>query len=205
MTPEQLAAEIAARAGGRARFLVALAGAPGAGKSTLAQALAAALPAARVVPMDGFHYDNAVLRVRGLLGRKGAPETFDAGGLLNLLGRLREPGEVAIPVFDRAADLARAGGEVVTDADRILIVEGNYLLLDAQPWARMRPLFDLTVFIEVPEAELEARLIRRWRDHGLDEAAARARAQGNDIPNARLVARGSGPADLRLGPAAAPT
>lgn len=196
MTPADLATTIAARARGRGRYLVGLAGAPGAGKSTLAAELARLLPAARVVPMDGFHYDNAVLEQRGLLSRKGAPETFDASGFLSLLTRLRDPGEVAIPVFDRTADLARAGADVVTPADRILIVEGNYLLLNRAPWDAARPLFDLTVFLEVPEAELERRLIRRWRDHGLAPDAAEARALGNDIPNARLVARRSAPADL---------
>jgi pantothenate kinase len=80
----------------------------------------------------------------------------------------------------------------------VILLEGNYLLLDAQPWAGLAPLCDLTVFLDVPLRELERRLIRRWLDHGHDEAAARARALGNDIPNARTVAQGSRPADLRL-------
>ncbi|MDT8857084.1 nucleoside/nucleotide kinase family protein [Paracoccaceae bacterium Fryx2] len=200
MTPETLAADIRARATGRARFIAAVAGPPGAGKSTLAGALVAALgPGARLVPMDGFHYDNAVLDARGLRARKGAPETFDAAGFCALLHRLRDGGaEIAIPVFDRAADLARAGADVITDADRILIVEGNYLLLDAAPWSAARPLYDLTIFLDVPEAELERRLVRRWRDHGLAPDAARARALSNDIPNARLVLSHSHPATIQL-------
>lgn len=202
MTPEAhaeaVAAAVATRAAGPARFLVGLAGAPGAGKSTLAAALAGRLPAARVVPMDGFHYDNAVLEARGLLARKGAPETFDVAGFLHLLKRLRTEDEVAIPVFDRAIDLARAGADVVLPRDRVLIVEGNYLLLDRTPWTELRPLFDLTVFLEVPEAELERRLVQRWLDHGLAPDAARARALGNDIPNARHVARHSARAELVL-------
>ncbi len=194
-----LAADIAARADGQGRYIVGVAGPPGAGKSSLARALVMLLDHARIVPMDGFHYDNAVLEARGLLPRKGAPETFDAHGFLHLLTRLRQPGDVAIPVFDREADLSRAGADVVTDQDRILIVEGNYLLLDQPPWDRLRPIFDLTVFIDVPEAELERRLIRRWRRHGHKAAEARARALGNDIPNAKLVIEASAPADIVIG------
>ena len=201
MTPEALAAEIRRRAGlrgtGQGRFITALAGPPGAGKSTLAAALATALGAgARVVPMDGFHYDDAVLNARGHRARKGAPHTFDAQGFLHLMARLRAGGEVAIPVFDRSMELARAAADVVTDADRFLVVEGNYLLLDADPWRDLAPFFDLTVFLDLSEAELERRLILRWLEHGRTPEEARARAMSNDIPNARLVIRGSRPADI---------
>ena len=158
MTPMALAAEIRLRASGRGRFITALAGAPGAGKSTLAEAVVAALGAeARVVPMDGFHYDDAVLNARGLRARKGAPETFDVQGFLTLMQRLRAGGEVAIPVFDRALELSRAAADIVSDAHRLLVVEGNYLLLDEAPWTGLAPYFDLTGFIEVPEAELDRR------------------------------------------------
>lgn len=197
--PAALAAAIGARAGGRGRFITAIAGPPGAGKSTLAAGVVAALgPGARVVPMDGFHYDNAVLARRGLLPRKGAPETFDLDGFAVLLRRLRAGGTAAIPVFDRAADLSRAAADVVAAEDRLLVVEGNYLLLDEPGWRDLAPLFDLTVAIAVPEAELERRLIRRWRDHGLDAAAAAARTQANDLPNAQRVVAGSRAADLVL-------
>ncbi len=195
-TAEALAQAMGARAGA-GRCIVGLAGPPGAGKSTVAEG-AARLTGARVVPMDGFHYDNAVLDARGLRERKGAPETFDADGFLNLMRRLRAGGPVAIPAFDRAADLARAGAEVIGPDERLLIVEGNYLLLDAPVWRELRPLFDLTVFLEVPEAELERRLVKRWLDHGLAPEAARLRAMGNDIPNARTVLAQSARADLTL-------
>lgn len=198
-TAAALAGTIRDRAGA-GRFIVAIAGPPGAGKSTLAAAVVAALgPGARLVPMDGFHYDNAVLIARGLLPRKGAPETFDAAGFVALIRRLRtDEAEVAIPVFDRAADLGRAGAEVVRPEDRILIIEGNYLLLDEPPWDALAPLFDLTVALEVAEEELERRLVRRWRDHGLSPEAAEQRARSNDLPNARRMREGSRPADLTI-------
>lgn len=194
MTPADLAAEIRRRAGA-GRFITALAGPPGAGKSTLAAAVVAALgPEARVVPMDGFHYDDAVLDARGLRSRKGAPETFDALGFAVLMQRLRAGGDVAIPVFDRGLELSRAGADIVTEAHRLLVVEGNYLLLDEAPWRDVT--YDLTVMIEVPEAELVRRLLARWAHFGKTADAARAWIDGNDLPNIRRVTRGSRAADV---------
>lgn len=148
--------------------------------------------------MDGFHLDNQVLAERGLLARKGCPESFDAMGFVHLLRRLRQEDEVAIPVFDRGLDLARAGGDLVRADDKILIVEGNYLLLEAAPWSDARSIYDLTLALDVAEAELERRLIQRWIDHGHDPQAAKDRALSNDIPNARRVVQDSVPADLTL-------
>lgn len=198
---DELAAVIAERASGKSRLLVAIAGPPGAGKSTISNLLAARLNAqgagpAVVVPMDGFHFDNAVLEQRKLLARKGAPETFDVAGFTALLLRLSQPGDVAIPLFDRKLDLARAGAAIVSDSHRILLVEGNYLLLKDGPWAGIKKHFDLTVRLEVAESELESRLVQRWLDHGYDANGARARAMSNDIPNARLVITRSRPADF---------
>ncbi|WP_186418830.1 nucleoside triphosphate hydrolase [Bosea sp. CS1GBMeth4] len=198
-TVEDLAARIVARARGLRRIVVALAGPPGAGKSTLGERLLAALPAgeAALVPMDGFHFDNAVLDAMRLRDRKGAPETFDCAGLAATLKRIRA-GEapVAVPVFDREADLARAGAAMVPAEARYVLVEGNYLLLDRAPWSGLAPLFDLTVFLDVPMAELERRLLARWADLGRGEQAARAWVEGNDLPNARLVIAGSRRADI---------
>ena len=192
-----LAGLIAERAAGKARFTVAIAGAPGAGKSTLAAGLVRALgERAVVVPMDGFHLDNAVLEARGLTAVKGAPQTFDVTGFDALLARLAREDAVAIPVFDRAADLSRAGAAIVSAATPIRIVEGNYLLIDRPDGRSLRRHFDLTIFLDVPEGELERRLVQRWLDHGHDPQAARSRALGNDIPNARLVIAESAGAEV---------
>ncbi|MCI0509133.1 hypothetical protein C8E00_102475 [Chromohalobacter marismortui] len=187
----------------RQRFIVALAGPPAAGKSFLSEALCHELNARReggavVVPMDGYHYDNAVLEPRGLLATKGAPETFDCDGLKHDLRRIRRAERsVAVPVFDRPLDLARAGGRMVTPQHRLIIVEGNYLLLDRSPWHELRPLFDMTLFIEVPDEVLEARLIQRWGEMGWDPAGAFDRARNKDMLNARLIKTDSVAADLR--------
>ncbi len=199
MTPEDLANLIRSRSEGQGRFLTALAGPPGAGKSTLATALVGLLGAgAKAVPMDGFHYDDAVLSARGAQGRKGAPDTFDAQGFFHLLRRLRSEEEVAIPLFDRDLEISRAGADIVTAADRLLVVEGNYLLLNEAPWPEAAPLFDLTVWIDVPEAELDRRLQARWAHYGKSPEAARAWIDGNDMPNIRRVTRGSRVADVVL-------
>jgi pantothenate kinase len=201
----ELTDRILGMAGESARTVVAIAGAPGAGKSTLAEALIDRLNArdtttAALLPMDGFHFDDLYLEPAGLRSRKGAPETFDVAGYAHALRRLRARDEpfVAVPVFDRALEITRAGARLIPEGVRIVVTEGNYLLLDRAPWSDLAPLFDLTVFVEVPEAELERRLIQRWRDHGFDDQAAREKALGNDIPNARLVASASRPADITL-------
>ena len=197
-----LARDILIRAAGRARYVFAIAGAPGSGKSTLAETLLAALEAeapgaAALMPMDGFHLDNAVLDARGLRARKGAPETFDVDGLSVALDRVRAADRpVAVPVFDRVLDLARAGAVVIAPDQRVIVIEGNYLLLREPPWEALASRFDRTLFVEAAEDELARRLVARWLHHGLDPAAARTRAEGNDLPNARLVAARSNAADV---------
>ena len=199
MNITSLANLIRARADGPDRFLVALAGPPASGKSTLAVSLAAELaPVARVVPMDGFHYDDAVLEARGLQARKGSPPTFDAAGFVHLVRRLLVEDEVAIPLFDRDLELSRAGADVVGPDDRILIIEGNYLLLNENPWRDLLPLFGLTIFLDVPEEELVRRLTARWQHHGREDAAAQDWIASNDLPNALTVITRSVPAEIVL-------
>lgn len=195
----ELVRAIRAAAEGRDRILVALAGPPGAGKSTLAEALASALGAeAAILPMDGFHLDNSVLIERGLLDRKGSPPTFDREGFAALLERVKAGGEVPVPVFDRAADsVVENGGMIPADA-RIILVEGNYLLLNEPGWRDLSGLWDLSVMLDVSEEELERRLVDRWLTYGYDPERARARALRNDIPNMRLVKELALPSDYVL-------
>ncbi|MFN6925328.1 MAG: nucleoside/nucleotide kinase family protein [Tabrizicola sp.] len=199
-----LAQARAAATGGR--VILAIAGAPGSGKSTLADKLVGTLDArqaglAMVLPMDGYHYDDLYLVPAGLRSRKGAPQTFDVGGLYHTLKRLRardEP-EVAVPVFDRQIEIARAGARLIPASVPVIVVEGNWLLLDQAPWDRLRPMFDITVMVEVPEPVLRARLRGRWERLGLTEAEILAKLEENDLPNGRLVRDGSVAADWRIG------
>jgi len=194
-----LAARIAGLQPKARRLLVAIAGPPASGKSTLAEELVDHLGSqAALVPMDGFHMDNAVLKARGLLPWKGAPETFDVTGFVHSIRRLAVEEEVVIPVFDRTRDLSVAGAAVVSTQTQIAVVEGNYLLLDAPVWRYLHDIWDFTVFLDVPEAVLKERLIQRWLDHGHSATDAEARAQANDLPNAQAVLRMSIGADVTL-------
>lgn len=138
------------------RVIVGLAGPPAAGKSTLATALAAALTdggaSAVAVPMDGFHLANAELARLGLADRKGAPETFDATGFVNLLRRLRvdEPTTVYAPTFSRQINESIGSAIPVAPEVRVVVTEGNYLLLDTPPWHEVRPLLDLALYLDAP-------------------------------------------------------
>ncbi|MBU2956061.1 nucleoside/nucleotide kinase family protein [Paracoccus sp. 1_MG-2023] len=175
------------------RRFVAIAGAPGSGKSTLTEALRAGFEQthpgiASILPMDGFHYDDAVLRDRGRLARKGAPDTFDVGGLVSVIHRLKGPEpEVAVPVFDRKLEISRGSARLIGQGARLILVEGNYLLLDMAPWTALRDMFDLTVMVDVPEAELTRRLRRRWKRHDIPADRIDDKLDGNDLPNGRLV------------------
>jgi len=190
--------------GANTRSISALAGPPTAGKSTLAERLCNDLNAeepgsAAILPMDGFHFDDAVLDARGWRSRKGAPHTFDALGYAHLLGRLRanKEDEIAVPVFDRGLEISRAGARLIGKDVRHLITEGNYLLLDEAPWSELAPRFDTTVFLDVTMDEIERRCFDRWRDMSKD--ARDQKINGNDLPNARLVLERSAESEFRLG------
>lgn len=176
------------------RKLVAIAGAPGAGKSTFVETLLERLNRdrpgfARILAMDGYHFDDRVLEARGDRARKGAPHTFDVGGLEAMLQRLAvdSGNDIAVPIFDRSLEIARAGAEIIPGSARLILVEGNYLLLDDPAWAPLRRYFDVTVMLDVPREVLIARLGARWQGYGMDEAAVREKLAGNDLPNADLV------------------
>lgn len=200
---DELILELKRIAPDKQRQLVALAGPPGAGKSHLADSIFSRLDEdlpgkTQILPMDGFHFDDMVLKARGDLERKGAPHTFDAGGLLSALRRIRaDHGEdVAVPVFDRSIEIARAGARIIGPEARLIIVEGNYLLLDDERWRPITAMFDSTVFIDVPEPVLHERLMARWSHLSKDER--KCKMEGNDLLNMRLVLSKSRTADYRL-------
>jgi fructokinase len=173
------------------RILVGISGAPGSGKSTLSQALSSKLNklehVAAVIPMDGYHLDDSLLKDLGLLKRKGAPETFDFVGFKHLLLRVKNEDEVVYPVFDREREISIAGAGILKKNIRIVIVEGNYLLFDEEPWSCLSELWDYSVFLDVELTVLEQRLIDRWIDLGFSRAEAQQKALENDIQNAKRV------------------
>ncbi len=192
---------LADAAAGR-RVLVGVVGAPGSGKSTLAKRLANRLtadgwPAVRV-PMDGFHLADVALAERRLLDRKGAPETFDAHGYLNLLRRLRaETGnDVLAPGFERDLEQPIAASITVAPSHRVVVTEGNYLLDDADPWPDVRAELDAVWFVDLDDGRRRSRLVDRHVKHGKTREAAQAWVDEVDEPNARRVLARSGTADL---------
>ncbi|MFE2262261.1 nucleoside/nucleotide kinase family protein [Streptomyces griseosporeus] len=188
----------------RPRAILGITGSPGAGKSTLAEHLVRALngdgpPWVAHVPMDGFHLADVELERLGRRDRKGAPDTFDAAGYAALLRRLREEtdGEVVYaPGFERVLEQPLAGAIPVPPAARLVVTEGNYLLLEAGAWARVRPQLDEVWFCELDEQERIRRLVARHEEFGKGHREAEAWVLGTDQRNAELVAATRERADL---------
>jgi pantothenate kinase len=189
---------------GDRRVVIGVAGAPGAGKTTLAEDLVAALAgrlgAAAVahLPMDGFHLADVQLDALGLRDRKGAPETFDGHGFLATMSRLRsgDPATVYVPGFERVLEQPVAAAIAIPRSVRVVVSEGNYLLLEDDPWPRVRALFDEVWFVDLTDRERVRRLVARHTQFGKDAGAAQAWALGPDQANAQRVLATRDRADL---------
>lgn len=182
------------------RYVLGITGFPGAGKSTLAEQVVAAVPAAVLVPMDGFHLAQAVLDASGLADRKGAPETFDRDGYVTLLSRVRaqptRDAPVYAPTFRRDIEEPIAGAIPVPADCPLVVTEGNYLL----HWPEVRPLLDEVWWVDVDVQVRLERLVRRHVAFGKTPDAALAWASGSDEANARLIAADRAGADLVVRP-----
>ena len=183
------------------RFLLGITGPPAAGKSSVAErivAVASKRVASCVAPMDGFHRANADLEANGLLPLKGVPATFDGAGFVTMLRALRAGDtDVAWPTYDRTVEEVVPGAQPIITAVRLVVVEGNYLLLDSPPWNEVQQLLDEVWFLDVPVPVIVTRLLERHgRDRSAEEAAAKVAS--TDLPNAELVERSRNRADVIL-------
>ncbi|WP_412543694.1 nucleoside/nucleotide kinase family protein [Longispora sp. K20-0274] len=180
------------------RRLLGVTGPPGAGKSTLAAALVAAVPGAVLVPMDGFHLADVELTRLGRRDRKGAPDTFDSAGFVALLRRVRADDEdvVYAPAFDRRLEEPVAGSVPVPRGAPLVVTEGNYLLVDDGPWSAVRGLLDEVWYLDVAADLRLDRLVSRHVAYGKSPADARDWAHGSDERNAAVVAATRPRADL---------
>ena len=184
------------------RYFIALSGPPASGKSTISEKLVKDLTLkghnSSILQMDGFHYDDQILKQKNLLLKKGAPETFDVMGFLNFLFRLQNENEVAIPIFDRSLELSRSSAVIISKETRVVIVEGNYILLKTHPWRELHKFFNSTIMINTKHEILEKRLIERWRSFNIPEEEIKQKVFENDLPNGVNVYKNSILADFKL-------
>ena len=186
-------------AGSKRRSILGICGAPGAGKSSLAAALLAALGGgAALVPMDGFHLANSELVRLGRRDRKGAIDTFDGAGYVALIRRLRAADEPVVyaPEFRREIEEPIAGAIAIPRDMPLVITEGNYLLVNADPWNALAGLLDQTWYLDPPEDVRQERLIARHIAFGKPRDVARSWSLGPDQRNAELIAATRPAADL---------
>ncbi|MEV4658390.1 nucleoside/nucleotide kinase family protein [Micromonospora sp. NPDC049301] len=199
LSVDELVARARALAEAGPRQLLGIAGAPGAGKSTLAEQVVAGVgPTARLVPMDGFHLAQSQLVRLGRAERKGAADTFDANGFVSLLRRMHrlEPASVYAPEFRRELEEAVAGAIEVPPSVRLVVTEGNYLLLSDDPWQEIRQLLHEVWFLDLDAEVRQRRLVARHEAFGRSPEQARAWALGSDESNASLVTGTADRADL---------
>ena len=177
------------------RYFIALSGPHASGKSTISENLVKDLSAkgynSSILQMDGFHYDDLILKERKLLSKKGAPETFDVMGLINFVSRLHKEDEVVIPIFDRSLELSRSSAVIISKNTKVIIVEGNYVLLNSYPWSELHKFFNTTVMINCEKKILEKRLIERWENFNLPKKEIDEKVYKNDLPNGVNVLKNS--------------
>ncbi|WP_431957361.1 nucleoside/nucleotide kinase family protein [Nocardia lijiangensis] len=187
------------------RYVLGIAGPPGAGKSTLSVLLRDTFvtkvggPAAEIAPMDGYHFSNARLSAAGQLARKGEPDTFDVVAFVDNLRHLRDTPRgtpVPWPTFDRATDEPTPAGVVFVN-QWVAITEGNYLLLDGD-WSAVREKLDECWYLDADRDVLEQRLLERHVRGGKSAEAARIKVVDSDLRNADLVGATRERADLVL-------
>jgi pantothenate kinase len=185
---------------GTERFLLGIMGKPGSGKSTFTKYLKnkSNRDLVSIVPMDGFHLSNRILKELGRSDRKGAPDTFDVEGFVALLRRIRSESESDIyyPVFNRSMEESIAAQGVITPKTRLVIVEGNYLLHDQSGWEQVRELLHETWMIDIDNDKRIARLISRHVSFGRDPESAKLWAKGSDEANANLIEGSAHKADF---------
>ena len=173
------------------RVLIAIAGPPGSGKSTVGELLTGLmnknLMKTSLIPMDGFHLDNETLEKINLLERKGAPETFDIGAFLSLIKELRFKNDIKVPLFDRSADKVIKDAQIISREQDYLVIEGNYLLLDRELWRDLSKYWDYKILLTIEQTVLKSRLIERWLAENHTYSEAEARVIKNDMVNANLV------------------
>ncbi len=200
--PEACLQQLSDWADAGVRKMLGIVAPPGAGKSTFAQAIHAAFPThSQIVPMDGFHLANGVLARLGRAERKGAADTFDAGGLVHLLHRIRSQTAdevIYAPDFRRDLEEAVAGAIEVVASTPLIIVEGNYLLLGEGLWAGVRPVLDEVWYLNVHESDRRERLLNRHMQFGRMREEALAWMASTDDPNARLIEASRHRADRQI-------
>lgn len=178
-------------ASGATRTIIGIVGKPGGGKSTLSKYLLKGCDEnlVSVLPMDGFHLSNKVLKSLGRSDRKGAPDTFDVKGFANLLERVArdQSNPIYYPIFDRSIEESIAAQGVVLPSTRVVIVEGNYLMHDRDGWQEISPLLNQSWYAYLDEDIRISRLISRHIAFGKDPESAKAWAKGSDQANAELI------------------
>ena len=185
------------------RILIGIVGPPCSGKSTFSLELNNFLiknnkkEYSKVVPMDGFHFDNVILKKRNILARKGDPITFDAYGFVDLVKKIKFNinSSVAFPVFDRDLELSRGSADIVKNNNRIIIIEGNYLLLKNTPWNYLKKYIDIFVFLNVDKKILHERSKKRWEHYGVSKKEILKKVN-NDMRSVRIVLQNSNKAHI---------